>query len=54
MNERHNPTPSGDTSTRPIRGTTQRFGGFADMKADEFRYWQSRPVHERPAAVSDL
>jgi hypothetical protein len=24
------------------------------MKADEYRYWQSRPVHERVAAVSEL
>jgi hypothetical protein len=25
-----------------------------DIKADEYRYWQSRPVHERIAAVSEL
>ena len=24
------------------------------MKADEYRYWQSRPVHERVDAVSEL
>jgi hypothetical protein len=24
------------------------------MKAEEYRYWQSRPVHERVAAVSEL
>lgn len=24
------------------------------MKADEYRYWQSRPVHERMAAVAEL
>jgi hypothetical protein len=24
------------------------------MKADEYRYWQSRPIHERIAAVSEL
>jgi hypothetical protein len=24
------------------------------MKADEYRYWQSRPVHERMTAVSEL
>lgn len=24
------------------------------MKADEYRYWQSRPVHERLAAVEEL
>ena len=25
-----------------------------DIKAEEYRYWQSRPVHERIAAVSEL
>jgi hypothetical protein len=25
-----------------------------EMKADEYRYWQSRPVHERMMAVSEL
>jgi hypothetical protein len=25
-----------------------------EMKADEYRYWQSRPVHERMLAVSEL
>jgi hypothetical protein len=24
------------------------------MKADEYRYWQSRPVHERIDAVEEL
>jgi len=24
------------------------------MKAEEYRYWQSRPVHERMSAVSEL
>jgi len=24
------------------------------MKAEEYRYWQSRPVHERMAAVSEI
>jgi hypothetical protein len=27
--------------------------GFDEVKADEYRYWQSRPVHERVAAVSE-
>jgi hypothetical protein len=27
---------------------------FDQLKADEYRYWQSRPVHERVAAVSEL
>jgi hypothetical protein len=25
-----------------------------EMKADEYRYWQSRPVHERMSSVADL
>ena len=27
---------------------------FAALQADEYRYWQSRPVHERVAAISEL
>ena len=34
--------------------TIRRFENFEDMKADEYRYWQSRPVHERVAAVWEL
>jgi len=25
-----------------------------EMKADEYRYWQSRPVYERMTAVSEI
>ena len=32
----------------------RRYTNFDDMKADEYRYWQSRPVHERVEAVSEL
>ena len=34
--------------------TLRRYTDFEEMKADEYRYWQSRPVHERVAAVSEL
>lgn len=34
--------------------TIRRYTKFAEMKADEYRYWQSRPVHERVAVVSKL
>jgi hypothetical protein len=34
--------------------TVRTFGSFAEMKAEEYRYWQSRPVHERMAAVSEI
>ena len=34
--------------------TIRKYASFDDMKSDEYRYWQSRPVHERVAAVSEL
>ncbi len=34
--------------------TMRRYTSFDEMKADEYRYWQSRPVYERVAAVSEL
>ena len=30
------------------------YGSREEMKADEYRYWQSRPVHERMNAVIEL
>lgn len=30
------------------------FSSPAAMKAEEYRYWQGRPAHERIAAVSEL
>jgi hypothetical protein len=34
--------------------TIRRYTDFGEMKADEYRYWQGRPIHERVAAVSEL
>lgn len=34
--------------------TIRRYTDFEEMKADEYRYWQSRPIHERWAAVAEL
>ena len=34
--------------------TIRRYDSFEQMKADEYRYWQSRPIYERVAAVSEL
>ena len=34
--------------------TIRKYTSFHEMKADEYRYWQSRPVHERMDAVSEL
>ena len=35
----------------------RKYNSVADLdeiKADEYRYWQSRPLHERMAAVSEI
>jgi hypothetical protein len=37
--------------------TIRKYSGIAgldEVKADEYRYWQSRPLHERMDAVSEL
>ena len=34
--------------------TVRKYTNFDEMKADGYRYWQSRPVHERVAAVWEL
>jgi hypothetical protein len=34
--------------------TIRKFSSLEEMKTDEYAYWQSRPVHERMAAVSQL
>lgn len=39
---------------RGMDKTIRRYDSFDEMKADEYRYWQSRPIHERVAAVSEL
>ena len=32
----------------------RRYTSFDEMKADEYRYWQGRPAHERMDAVEEL
>ena len=32
----------------------RKYTSHEEMKADEYRYWQSRPAHERMAAVSEV
>jgi hypothetical protein len=32
----------------------RKYTSHKEMKADEYRYWQSRPVWERMDAVSEL
>ncbi|MDQ2712537.1 MAG: hypothetical protein M3Y24_09970 [Acidobacteriota bacterium] len=34
--------------------TIRKNTDFDELKADEYHYWQSRPVHERVNAVSEL
>ena len=34
--------------------TARKYTYFADMKANEYRYWQSRPAHERLDAVEEM
>ena len=33
--------------------TIPKYTSFDEMKADEYRYWQSRPVHQRIDAVEE-
>ena len=32
----------------------RKYTNFDEMKADEYRYWQSRPAHERLDAVEEM
>lgn len=34
--------------------TIRRYASLDEMKADEYWYWQSWPVHERIDAVGDM
>ena len=34
--------------------TVRRYTNFSDIKRDEYRYWQSRPAHERMDAVEEM
>jgi hypothetical protein len=34
--------------------TIRIYDSLDEMKADEYRYWQSRPVHERMEAVAEI
>ena len=40
--------------TERMDKTIRKYASFDEMKANEYRYWQSRPVHERVAAVTEL
>jgi hypothetical protein len=34
--------------------TIHKYTSHKEMKVDEYRYWQSRPVHERMDAVAEI
>jgi hypothetical protein len=34
--------------------TIRKYTSFDEAKADEYRYWQSRPAHERMNAISEI
>jgi hypothetical protein len=34
--------------------TLHKYTSHKEMKSDEYRYWQSRPMHERMEAVAEL
>ena len=36
---------------KTVEKTIRKYVNYKEMKVDEYRYWQSRPVHERMAAV---
>jgi hypothetical protein len=40
------------TEDTPI--TVRKYTNFDEIKADEYRYWQSRPAHERLDAVDEM
>jgi hypothetical protein len=44
----------GKITVKSMDKTIRKYTSFDEMKADEYRYWQSRPVHERIQAVSEL
>ena len=40
--------------TRTKAPKLRKYTSFDEMKADEYRYWQSRPVHERLNTAAEL
>lgn len=48
------PPEAGSCYKVPMDKTVRRYTDFDEMKADEYRYWQGRPAHERLDAVDDM
>lgn len=41
-------------TTERMHPIIRKYTSFDEMKADEYRYWQSRPVYERMDAVEEI
>lgn len=50
MLEKLFPGVSNEGVKKPLR----KYASLDEMKADEYRYWQSRPVYERIDAVEEM
>jgi hypothetical protein len=46
--------PSPKCSNGAMSTILRKYSSLDEMKADEYRYWQSRPAHERMDAVEDM
>jgi hypothetical protein len=56
MTKPTNNTPAicANAERRRATWTLKRYENLAEMKADEYRYWQGQPAHARVAAISQL
>ena len=48
------PAPLSYATNGRMDKTIRKYTDFDEMKADEYRYWQSRPAHERLDAVEEM
>ena len=48
------PPDTAYATTERMDRTIRKYTDFDEMKADEYRYWQSRPAHERLDAVEEM
>jgi hypothetical protein len=46
--------PAAPCYNRSMDKMIRVYASRKEMKADEYRYWQSRPVHERMSAVAEI
>jgi hypothetical protein len=43
-----------DLEQKAIDSIIRKYASFDERKPDEYRYWQSRPAHERMDAVEEM